>query len=128
MRPSVVGYRFLLVGKTTETQWSSVLKGALSPLGSLQVVSEEGAVPAVIRTHYDLVIVDAGAVRDAVLLVSRLRVQHPETRIVIATASPTWQRAREALQAGAADYVRKSLDEKGLRSKVQTVLERQSPL
>jgi DNA-binding response OmpR family regulator len=72
--------------------------------------------------------VDAGAVRDAVLMVSRLRVQQPETRIVIATASPTWQRAREALRAGAADYVRKSLDEKGLRSKVQTVLERQSPL
>ena len=124
----MAGYMFLLVGKTTETQWSSVLKEALSPLGSLQVVSEEGAVPAVIRTHYDLVIVDAGAVRDAVLMVSRLRVQQPETRIVIATASPTWQRAREALQAGAADYVRKSLDEKGLRSKVQAVLERPSPL
>jgi DNA-binding response OmpR family regulator len=128
MRSTVAGYTFLLVGQTTETQWSSVLKEALSPLGSLQVVSEEGAVPAVIRTHYDLVIVDAGAVRDAVLLVSRLRVQQPETRIVIATASPTWQRAREALQAGAADYVRKSLDEKGLRSKVQAVLECPSPL
>ena len=90
MRPRVASYTFLLVGKAPETQWSSVLKEALSPLGSLRVVSEEEAVPAVVQAHYDLIIVDAGAIRDAVLMVCRLRAQHLETRIIIATASPTW--------------------------------------
>jgi len=60
-------------------------------------------------------------------MLSRLRAQQPEARIVIATTVPTWQRAREALRAGAADYIRKSLDEKELCSKIQAVLETPPP-
>ena len=115
-------YAFLLIGQNTETRWPLVLQRALSPLGKLHIVPEEEAVQATIRGHYDVIIIDAGAVRDPALLASHLRAQRPRTRIVIATASPTWQRARKALQAGAADYIRKSLDEKELYSKVQVVL------
>ncbi len=104
-----------------------VVQRALSPLGELQIVLEDKAVQAVIQGQYDVVLIDAGAVRDAPLLVSRLRAQRPSTRVVVATASPTWRRSREALQAGAADYIRKSLDEKDLRSTIQAVLETPPP-
>jgi DNA-binding NarL/FixJ family response regulator len=127
MESVVASYTFLSVGKPTETQWALVLKQALSPLGSLHVVAEEEAVLAAIQSHYDVIIIDAGAVSDAVLLVSQLRAQQPEVRVVIATASPTWRRARQALQAGAADYIRKSLDEKEVRSTIETVLELPPP-
>jgi len=116
-------YHFLLIGKESETHWPVVLRRALSPLGELDIVPEKEAVQAAIENPYDMVIVDAGAVQDTALLVSRLRAQRPETRIVVATASLTWRRSREVLQAGAADYIRKSLDETELRSKIQAVLE-----
>lgn len=117
------GRSFLLIGEKTGTQWPLILQQALSLLGKLWIVSEEEAVRAVSESRYDVVIIDAGAVRDAASLVSRLREQQPQARIIVATASPTWQRSREVLQAGAADYIRKSLDEKELRSKIQAVLE-----
>jgi DNA-binding NarL/FixJ family response regulator len=119
---------FLLVTEKRETRWSIVLQGALAALGTLEIVQEREAVGAIVQKPYDVIIVDAGTVEDAAALTSRLRTEQPEARIIVATASPTWQRAREAMQAGAADYMRKSLDEKELRSKIETVLGRPAPL
>lgn len=118
---------FLLIGRHTETQWPLVLQQALSPLGKLWIVPEEEALQAVIEGHYDLIIIDAGTVGDAALLTSHLRTHRPEARVIIATASPTWRRARKALQAGAADYIRKSLDTKELYARVQAVLKVPAP-
>lgn len=127
-RNAPVKCSFLLIGRKTETQWPLVLQQALSSLGKLHTVPEGESVEAVIQRHYDVIIIDAGAVSDVSLLTSRLRAQRPEARVVVATASPTWRRARQALQAGAADYIRKSLDEKELRSKIEAVLELPPPL
>jgi DNA-binding response OmpR family regulator len=69
-----------------------------------------------------VIIVDAGAVCDANELTAQLLAQRPGVCVVIATASPTWQRARQALRAGAADYIRKTLDERELRTKIEAVL------
>jgi DNA-binding NarL/FixJ family response regulator len=118
---------FLLVGMRTETPWSLALRRALSTLGELHTVPEEEAFQTVAESRYDIVIVDASAVGDVPSLVSRLRAQRPEPHIVVVTASPTWQRGREALRAGAADYIRKSLDEEELRSKIQAVLDTPPP-
>jgi DNA-binding NtrC family response regulator len=122
-----VNYLFLLIDGNKEMQWPMVLQRALSPLGKLHVVSEDDAVQAVTQNRYAIVIIDMGAIDDAVLLVSRLQAQRPGLRIVIATASPTWTRARQMFQAGAADYIPKSLDEKDLFSKIQAVLKVPSP-
>jgi DNA-binding response OmpR family regulator len=120
---AVPSYTFLLVTKQKDSQWSLILQQALSALGMLETVPEEAAVDAVIQEHYDVVIIDAGSVEDVILLVSRLRVQRPQLRVVVATASPTWQRARQAFRAGSVDYIRKSWDEGELRSKIEAVLE-----
>jgi DNA-binding NtrC family response regulator len=123
MESLTASYTFMLIGKTAEAGWASVLERALSPLGNLHVVSEEETASPLLRQyHYDVIIIDAGTVSDAVLLVSHMRAQQPEARIIIATASPTWRRAREALRVGAVDYIRKSLDEKELHSTIQAVL------
>jgi len=114
---------FLLIGNTVEDEWTLILRRALAPLGSLYVRSDAQANQTVGDSNYDMVIVDAGTVRDAALLVSRLRASRTDLRIVVFTSSPTWQRAREALRAGAADYLRKSLNEKKLRSLIESVLE-----
>ena len=79
------------------------------------------------RKRYDVLVIDAGTIRKAVLLVSRLRSLQPDARIVVAATTPTWRRAREILQAGAADYIHKSFDERKLRARIQAVLEAPPP-
>jgi DNA-binding response OmpR family regulator len=113
---------FLLIGDIAESQWPLVLHQALLPLGELAIVQEEAAVQAITQTEYDVVIVDAGVVHHPPMLISRLHAQHPAVRIIVATASPTWRRARQVLHAGAVDYIRKSLNKRELRSQIEAVL------
>jgi DNA-binding response OmpR family regulator len=116
-------YTFLLIGEKMESMWPLILEQALLPLGPLRLVSEQVALWAISEDDYDVIIIDSGAVDDPVGLVSHLRERRPETRIIVATASPTWQRARDVLQAGADDYIRKSLDKEQLQTKIRAVVE-----
>jgi DNA-binding NtrC family response regulator len=113
---------FLLINGIRERRWRKVLEEALAPLGTLQVGEEKDAVEVVLQQSYDVVVVDATVVKDVPLLVSRIRAQQPDARIVVATASPTWRRAREAFYAGATDYIRKSLNKEEILSAFQAAL------
>jgi len=114
--------RFLLINGSCDHYWREVLEEVLAPLGTLEVSREEEAIKLVLLSSYDLILVDATAVGNVPLLVARIRAQRPEARIVVATASPTWARAREAFQSGATDYIRKSLNREEILSAVQTAL------
>jgi len=114
---------FLLIGRPEETGWSRILSQALAPWGALETVSEADATERIAQYRcHAIVIIDATAIENVPALVSRLRRQCPESRIVVATASPTWQRARDAFQAGAVDYIRKSWDSKELLAAIKDVL------
>jgi DNA-binding NarL/FixJ family response regulator len=127
MRVISMNYTFLLVGEIMETRWPLVLEQALSTLGKLKVVSEDRTHHELSQNNYNVIIIDAGAVQDAASLVARVRDIQPASRIIVATASPTWQRAREMLKAGASDYIRKSQNEQKLRTDILAVLEGLSP-
>ena len=114
--------RFLLINGSGDYYWRKVLEEALAPLGPLQVGSEENAIDLILAGGHDLVFVDASAIRSVPLLVSRMRAQVPGVRAIVVTAAPTWRRAREAFQAGATDYISKSLDRDEIRSAVQAAL------
>lgn len=117
--------KFLLISRPEDTTWLQVLSQALAPLGAVEAVSEEEAAERIAHYRCNAVaIVDAAAVEDVPALVSCLRRQCPESRIVVATASPTWQRARDAFQAGAVDYIRKSWDSKELLTAMKDILGR----
>ena len=118
---------FLLINGTRERRWGKVLEEALAPLGTLEVGEERDAVEIVLQQSYDVVIVDATVVKDVPLLVSRIRAQQPDARIVVATASPTWRRAREAFYAGATDYIRRSLNKEEVLSVFQAALTKTPP-
>jgi DNA-binding response OmpR family regulator len=115
-------YTFLVVSKTSMPPWVAAVQQALSGLGAIDVVPEDQAAEAVARRPYDLILVDAGVVEDAAVLVSSLRQERTGLRVIVFTSSPTWQRARAAMQAGAASYVRKSLDPKEIRAAIKAVL------
>lgn len=95
---------FLLISDRNKTAWSDMLSHALSPLGSLQVATEDEAGAEILSTNYDLIIIDAAVIKEPAQLVAQLSRQRPELRILVAAVTPTWQEARAVLRAGAADY------------------------
>ena len=115
---------FISISDRAETAWSTLLSQVLAPLGQLEIVSEREALEA-IASHQGrlIVIVDATVIADALSLVSRLAQTYPGTPIVVATASPTWQRARDAYKAGAYDYVPKWWDPDQLRAVFQHLVD-----
>ncbi len=116
---------FLLIGRPEDTGWRRILRQALTPLGVLETVSEADAGERIAQYRcHAIVIIDATVIENVPELVSRLRRQCPESRIVVATASPTWQRARDAFRAGAVDYIRKSWDSKEMLNAMREILSR----
>jgi DNA-binding NtrC family response regulator len=126
-RDLAVEVTFLLVSDQAESPWSLTLAEALAPLGHLHIVSEQEASEEIRRARYDVVIVDTTAVKEVAPLVTRLHAQQPEARMVVATLSPTWQRAREVMQAGAFDYIRKSLNKEETLVAIREILKRPGP-
>lgn len=112
---------FLLIDNAQSQHWHMMLREILAPLGPLEVVVEDEAVGLVMTQRFDLIVVDA-AVRSVPLLVARVRAQHPWGSIVVASADPSWLRAREAFQAGASDYISKTLDRVETLASIRAVL------
>jgi DNA-binding NtrC family response regulator len=119
--------QFLLINGSHDHYWHEVLAQTLMPLGTLHISTGAAAINLVQLAHYDLIIIDAAAVENVPVLVAHIRSQKPEARIIVATASPTWTRAREAFQAGAIDYIRKSLDQDELQSALRGALDKTLP-
>jgi DNA-binding NtrC family response regulator len=115
--------RFLLINGSRDHYWHAILEAAIAPLGVLQIGMEQDTAQLVRPGSFDLLIVDAAAVENIPVLLGRLRARQPDARIIVATASPTWRRAREAFQAGASDYIRKSVDLEEIRTAIQNALE-----
>ena len=112
----------LLVTDTHEHSWIQTVREAIEPLGDLVIENADHALERMLQLRHDLIIVDARYVEDAPQLISRIRAQRMDTRIVVATASPTWRRARAALLAGAADYISRTTNAADLRSRFESIL------
>lgn len=115
-------YNFLLVGNREESPSFYNLSNALTALGELQVLPEEEAMQQIAHSRYDMVIIDAAILDSEMILISQILGQQPQSRILVLTASPTWRRAREALQAGAMDYLSKTMSEKDYLDKFKNIL------
>lgn len=120
---------------SADRQWRVVIGEALAPLGDVHLAdSEENGLRHIresLSRHqlYGVIIIDVGTVGDRRFssLVSDIRAEQRETRIVVASAAPTWRQAKEAFLAGAIDYTRKSLDNKELLTVFQEVLNKKLP-
>lgn len=112
----------LVVSNQRETDWLAILREFLGTSGTLHIVSEAGAIGEISRTHYDLIVIDATTVQEPAKLVSHLRGQRRDARIVVLTISPTWQEARDVLRAGAIDYF-DSLDREGFTTRINSALQ-----
>jgi DNA-binding NtrC family response regulator len=119
--------RFLLLDGEEESDWTTFLADALAPLGTLRV-ARAGEWTRLDGDEPDgLILIDATAVENVERLVSSLRLERPARRIVVMTASPTWRRARAAFEAGAIDYLHKTLSRDELRKAFEQILDRPAP-
>lgn len=116
-------YNFLLIGENIQTPWIVLLQEVLSTVGRLSMVAEKESLAAIMHNYYDLIIIDARVVDNITQLLSHIRTQQSDARIIVTTASPTWTRAREALQAGADDYIDQALNKEKLANKIKALLE-----
>ena len=114
----------LLINDRDETAWSEMLREVLAHLASSRVISGEEVDSEVLHSPYDLIIIDANVVEEPAQLVSFLRSQSPDIRVVVTTAAPTWQEARAVIRAGAADYFRQTLNKEELLSIILDILYR----
>ncbi len=115
----------IVTSEAADKSWREWLARILAPLGKLEAVEVNEAMRQV-KEQNGIVIVDATFVDNVDAVVSSLRTERPDTRIVVMTASPTWQRARAAFEAGAIDYLPKTMDEEEIRSTFERI--RKKPL
>jgi DNA-binding response OmpR family regulator len=120
--------RILLIGGSCDDPWRQVIEGAVASLGTLQIAREVDALSLTRQQDYDLIVIDAATVADVFLLIPCIRAQKPDARIVVATASPTWMRARKAFRAGATDYIRKSLNKEEVLSALRATVNKAPPI
>ena len=115
---------FLVIGNQEELPSFPNVLNALTALGEVKVLPPGEALKQILTSNYDLVIIDATMPDSEMVLLSKIRAQQPQTRLLVLTASPTWRRAREVLKAGAMDYLSKSLSEKEYLDTFREILNR----
>ncbi len=119
-------YRFLLIGTSKEDPWCQTIEKVSATLGSLQSVSEVGT-GVEYQDKYNIIIIDAANIENVPRQISTIKRYNPEAKILVATASPTWKRAREAYRAGAVSYFRKSINQAETRSELLSVIAKLAP-
>lgn len=122
--PNIMSISFLLVGDNPASSWATTLQEGLRPLGNLETLPAAEALARAPGADYAMIIIDVGAAGDLIWLITSLRRHLPSVPIVVATASPTWQTAREVFMAGANDYIRKTLDAAALSGTLGEILHR----
>ena len=119
--------RSLLVSTGTGDGWLNRLRKAVLALGANVELITESEVRNTRLVDFDLVVLDAAATSDLHSMISAIRLQDPEARIVVFSSVDDWKRAREVMLAGAVDYAVKSSDERELVSTLKQCLLRPVP-
>ncbi|MBK8128921.1 MAG: response regulator transcription factor [bacterium] len=122
-----MGYQVLLITGNRSTAWGDILRQALANDGDLFTTTVATFDSVLTHQLFDLIIVDASEVADFTNVVREIRHHLPQSQVLVVTASPTWQRARDAMQAGAVDYVRKTQNPLELTRYLQSLLSGERP-
>lgn len=116
----------IVTNGAADKTWHEWLGATLAPLGNLEAVEVNELMSRKIEKD-GIIIVDATFVDNVDSVVSNLRNERPDSRIVVMTASPTWQRARAAFESGAIDYLPKTMDEEEMLATFQRLLHKPLP-
>lgn len=124
LRETQMTKRLLLIGSHPDSIWVAALRQALGPEARLDVAAAHESAGRLRKNVYDMIVLDYSAAADGPETLSELRRLKPAPPILVVSASPTWQQAKEVLLAGAADYMPKSLDVDELSAAFREILAR----
>jgi len=119
--------RSLLVSTGAGDGWLSRLRKAVLALGADVELITESEVRNTRLRDFDLVLLDASAINDLQSVISAIRFEVPEVRVIVFSSVDDWKRAREVMLAGAVDYAVKSLNEREIVSTLKRCLLRPVP-
>ena len=115
--------RIAILSNNGHSPWLKRLARLLGDLGEIEILTECAWDTAPVSV-LDLIVVDtSGLQMELAERVAWLHGRFPESPIVVLTSSPTWRRARAVLQAGAADYMRRSLEDQLLLKRCRLLME-----
>lgn len=115
---------YLLVGDPEDSCFWATLQRVLETRGDIEIVTAKRAIEMIVANAFQAVFVDATAVEHFVDLVANIRRVKSNTNVIVMTASPNWELAREAFMSGATDYIVKSLDEGQFGPEIHRALDR----
>lgn len=108
MTPDKINILFL----GSDSHWFQVLQKAMGPRADVYQDNIDNPSPTIWGRGYRLIVLDTLHIPKKRIFptITYLKNQRPEVKIVVVSASPTWTTVREALKAGATDYIAKSFD------------------
>lgn len=108
----------LLISNTPQTDFAQRLQGAAVGLARIKWVPPKKKISDgwLKKLNPALIVIDVTGMADLTALISIAHFEIPQARIVIASALPNWQQARDAYQSGAVDCLLKSVSEEELRA------------
>lgn len=120
----VTNKQIAILSNNEHSPWLKHVTEVLGSLGKLVVYAEEMFEEDSGESFdMDMLLVDASGLKmELAERVAWLHGRFPQVPIVVLTSSPTWRRARAVLQAGAADYMRRSLEDDRLLARCHSLL------
>ena len=112
-----------ILSNNGQSPWLKHTSELLESLGMLTIFGED-VLEDEPDERFDLIVVDASGLQ--IELAERVHWLHgrfPNAPIVVLTSSPTWRRARAVIQAGASDYLRRSVDQGTLLNRCRDLLQ-----
>ena len=104
--PSFSQSRVLLVLPAPDTFWGQSVQAGLATV-TLDVATKNTIDEHLVGSSYEVILIDGLVDEEVPELIGHIHRQQPAARLIVASSSPTWRRARDAFDAGAYDYVRK---------------------
>lgn len=120
-------YRVLLINGASDDHWHTLVVRIAEAHGALTIGVAAEVNTLLAEARYTVIVIDASVVEHVPALIKRIHAQQPYARIVVATASPSWQGARAAFLAGAFDYTVKSLSYDDLAAVVAAAIDARQP-
>lgn len=114
--------KFLLLDGQSGKYWLKTLDSAITSLGGELIVRNIMLKERLDWGEYDYVILDAGTVAIIPEAIKEIREKNQSIKAIVVSAAPRWDQAREAILAGAVDYVRKESDIRYLTEALSKVL------
>ncbi len=113
-----------VLSNNERSPWLKQLTEVLGTLGITTVFTEDMfAIDEGLKESFNLLVVDASGLQmELAERVCWLHGRFSEVPIVVLTSSPTWRRAKAVLQAGAADYMPRSIDNDTLLARCRSQL------